>query len=341
MSPARDLKATISVLVSDRPTRQQTGRFVDLCHRIARTYLCQKQRNRRLNLSLLGLSLDDLAMDCITGLFERDAQGRFTQLTRYFDGLGWQALDDAALLAATRRLVFSAVSDRLFQSYHDVDAALSNLIRSLKRAASATADVTLERRGQTLWIHVETDPTPDAETGLLMPPEFLEAHLTATVRHGTTTGDFLDAAARVLRSQTLYARRYHLTALARVLRSAWVRVQKAEPESPPEPAKLHQEDIARLVERSLAATKAKMRSSYVARGKVGDDLFASYFMAIQDRLTAQFVSHNGKALTNYRALRVYLPDLSRAAYEDQHRTVFEYLSKCTRERLVKQLQREV
>ena len=77
-----------------------------------------------------------------------------------------------------------------------------------------------------------------------------------------------------------------------------------------------------------------MRAGYVGKGKVDEATYAIYFEAIRDRLTEAYARHNDHSLTNYKALCVYLPGLSREAYEQKHRAIFEYLSKRTREGFV-------
>ncbi len=326
---SEELRQAIASLISDRPTRTHTGRFVDLCYRIALAYLRQKQRSGRLNPDLLGLPPEDLAMDGIADLFERDDAGRFPRLAAYFEHIGHEEVDDQTLFEATRRLVFSKVNDTLFHAYGEADASLANLLRSLKRAIKERPDLVLERRSGVLWVQVKASE-PRAHP--LAPPEFLEAHLTPAIRQRMTTGDVLHAAVGVLAAQAHYVQRYPLTLLARVIRSATVRVNEAADTPSDEPASLYREDVARLIERSVAATQSAMRVSYVGKGKVDEATYALYFRAIQDRL-------NDSDLTNYEALRAYLPELSREAYE-QRRAVFEYLSKSARNRLMHHLRKE-
>jgi hypothetical protein len=321
---------------------------------MARAYLRQQQQTGGLREDVLGEDLDDLAMDAIAGLFERDDQGQFPELQRYFADTDLQAASQSELEHALRQLVLGTVSDWLFDAYRAADRSLSNLIRALKRAVDGHAGATLIRRGKTLWLQVTQTDAPSSNgavehsgrsssQGRRMPLETLEAHLTGTVAETPSTKDLLREAVETLRAHPDYEAAYPLTRLAQALRAARVRVQAVTEHKSgttrPEDPLFRSDEIESEIEKSLAQIREDKRETYVEDGPLDECTYAAYIRALRDRLEARFVPPGDADLTNHDALAARLDDdLSRAQYRDEHRARFEYLDRCAREVLVDRLQ---
>jgi len=340
---------------------------------MACAYLRQQRQTGALREDVLGTDVEDLAMDAIAGLFERDEQGQFPELRRYFSDRELGSARPESLEEDLRRLVLSAATDWLFEAYRAADRSLSNLIRALKRALSSRRDAHLRRRGQTLWIEIQTgaavgderatdrdgeDPSDSADTppdeedgradhwsGRPMPMETLEARLTGAVADAPSTGDLLDVAIEALRAHPNHAASYPLTRLAQVMRSARTRVQAVteheEPVSTPDHPLLQTGELEPLIERVLTEVREDKQSTYVGTGKVDEDTYGAYFRALRDRIEARFVPPGDPEMTHFDALSAHLPGLSRETYRTVHRARFEYLDQCVREALVDRLQEVV
>ena len=121
-------RSIIQKVVADSTVRPAVIEIVALFHHIALVYLRHKDAAGGLKLANLGLSVEDLALDCIAGLFERDQAGRFPVLARYYEEIQWQTLDEVTLSGATRRLVFSAVNQELYRNYREADPTLHRIV---------------------------------------------------------------------------------------------------------------------------------------------------------------------------------------------------------------------
>jgi len=331
-----DLQQALQTVTSREPTRPSVRIVVDRCHRMARAYLRQQQQTGGLRENVLGEDLDDLAMDAIAGLFERDDQGQFPELQRYFADTDLQAASQSELEHALRQLVLGTVSDWLFDAYRAADRSLSNLIRALKRAVDGHAGATLIRRGKTLWLQVQTDaPSSNgavehsgrsSSQGRRMPIETLEAHLTGAVADDASTPALLNEAVKTLRA-------------------AQTRVQSVTEHSNgvayPDDPLFRAEEIEGAIERSLGVVRAEKRSTYVDDGVLDEQTYAAYFRALRDRLEARFVPPGDAELTHHDALAAHLDGLPKERYRDEHRSRFEYLDRCVREALVDHLQETV
>ena len=347
-----DLQQALQTVTGRCPTRPSVRIVVDRCHRMARAYLRQQQQTGGLREDVLGEDLDDLAMDAIAGLFERDDQEQFPELRRYFADTDLQAASQSELEHALRQLVLGTVSDWLFDAYRAADRSLSNLIRALKRAVDDHAGVELTRRGNTLWLRVQTDaPSSNGEDGRFgrsssrgrrMPIETLEAHLTGAVADDASTPALLSEAVKTLRAHPVYEAAYPLTRLAQALRAAQTRVQSVTEHSNgvayPDDPLFRAEEIEEAIERSLGVVRAEKRSTYVDDGVLDEQTYAAYFRALRDRLEARFVPPGDAELTHHDALAAHLDGLPKERYRDEHRSRFEYLDQCVREVLVDRLQ---
>lgn len=342
MACSASLRSLIASVVSADPSRVKTKGFVHHCHSLACAYLQQKRNVS--GMAREGISLEDMALDCIAELFERNAEGRFERLVEYFSTVSWQEIDDDELFAATRRLVFTAVNDRLFEHYRESDPSLSRIIRGLKRAARKSRDVRLERFNHRHWVVLagEGDVTGNKP---LMPPEFLEGHLAGVVREGTTLVDMLDHTAQILRAQFVYRQAVPLTPLALSVRAAMARVQEAitddEPGSPAERPYFAEELVEESIEHTVREVQRDKRSTYVETNKVDEQTYDTYCLAIRDRLLFLYTYRDGHDATHFRMLQRYMLGLSEADYRREHRSIFEYLFQCTHRALIERLQREM
>ncbi|WP_263785469.1 hypothetical protein [Salinibacter grassmerensis] len=346
------LPRALRVATGPSPTQRATRRVVHRCHQIARVTLRQQKRTGSLREDVLGEDVEDLAMDAIAGLFERDDRGRFSELRRYFEGQVSPDHSEEKLIRDLRRLVQSTVTDWLFEAYRAADRSLSNQIRSLKRAVRQREDLCLRRRGTVQWIEFEGQREPsqgnggigreDRRPGRPMPLEALEAHLTGEVAEASSTGDLLEKAIETLWTHPEFEAAYPLTRLAQVMRAARTRVQSVTEHSgsvshPDQPI-LRPEETRRYIQNTLSSLRAEKRPTYVGQGKVDEPTYEAYFAALRDRLEARFVPPGDPEMTHHEALMEHLPGLTKETYRDQHRARFEYLEQKARETLVSRLQ---
>lgn len=304
---------------------------VEESHRLALAYLRQRARVGALEARRFGLSLDDLALDCIADLFQRDDAGRFVQLVDYFESSGWQDEDPAGLRIALRRLVFSKVNEGLFRRHRGHDPELARIIRNVKNAVKASEGMALMRRGKELWM-VVGDP---AGLGQKPPMAFetLEAHLTPVLREATHMPEVVASFQELVQTLAGCDAGYPVSRFAMAVRAAAARLAAA-----PEPDGNGRTPSSEMVERAIAQSIDEMREAmletYVASGKMDAQLFEQYVHAARDVLGAQFCSTAPPVASYYDALSARISNLSKEDYRAHHRHVLEYLVKMSRTRLV-------
>jgi hypothetical protein len=332
------LKPTLSALLSNAPSQPCVKDFANLCHRIALMYLRKKARSSRLNPADFGVSLEDLAWECIADLFQRNEQGVFVKLAGYFGAVAWENKSEDDLLGATRRLVFSHVNQALCRIYFETDPSLGKLIRNLKLAVKASSCFSLVQRESLAWICLAPENAAAAALPV-MPPEFLEARLAASLRGEADVKQVLHLLAEIVDEQSLYRKSYPLTGLALIIRSAFTRLNCAVEENNGHD-EFMPDEIEKMIHANVEAVKASMRPAYVEKRKVDGRTYEAYFGAIRDMLAAEYVQNDGCNRSYYDYLHQHLQPLTREEYQDRFRCHFEYLAKLTRQELLRQLKKE-
>jgi len=321
------MHAAIASCTARTPEREHVQTFIDRCYQMAVVYLRRRARAGRLDTAFFGRSLEDLAMDCIADLFERDDAGRFPRLVAYFEPMMRKNLSQARLIGATRRLVFSKVSDGLFRRYREADPALGKLIRNLRYAVRRCADVHEERVRGHLWVVCST---PADCSRPLMGDELLQVRLSTLVGPAVGLKDAVKCLRRVLLANPVYAPGYPLVGLACVLRAMFdLRADQLEP-SRPSFSSLHLEDIRRILDYSRIRIDREMRRKYVD-AKVDAPTFDAYLRAAEDGLLSEFVELGAGDATHFDLLKPYLTCMTYDDFRHDHRGRFQYVLKKLRD----------
>lgn len=119
--------------------------FVNLVQKVSLSYLKYQEvigkhirweRNKNLG------ELDDLALDCVAGLFMRNDLGEFIQLKKYFcqNTSNINNLDDAEILVLLRRLVIKKTKQELSRIFKERDPEGAKIVRNIKVAIKSSSD---------------------------------------------------------------------------------------------------------------------------------------------------------------------------------------------------------
>lgn len=292
-----------------------------------------------LNLALLGLTLDDLALDCIADLFQREEDGRFTQIVTYFQSRDWERLDECDLNTALRRLIFSQVNEGLFRRYREADSGLAKIIRNIKIAAKADRSITLERHGREQWLVVRSAESSRASLPTIS-GDMVEACLASTLEYNDSIPQAVEAVRSLLEREDEFAGGYPVTGLAQAVRAAYSYIHTPLVDNSDDEKPFMSSEIARIIRESAREIEQSKRDTYVASGKVTESLYSNYFRAVIDALRSEFVSGSEPVDSYFTALAGYIPNLTSDEYASDHRNVLEYLVKLTRGRLLSYMRQD-
>lgn len=312
---------TLRQVVSDRPDRAQVVRLVTSLQRVALAYLRLRRRRSDLRLYTGGLDDQDIALECVADLFERDDRGCFIRLRQRFGDMVAGVCDDEAIWIHARRVVLRKVDDGLFRMAQDADPGLGRLIRNLRLAAHARRDVRLVRTLGHLWLCID-GATPHSGR-LAMPDEMLQRQLLVRGA-GTSAIQLLESTVIILREQQDYERVAPLIALAISLRSAVARTGDGMPGY----AELDGHfalDARDFAARAADQVARSMGSRKLPSCSVTND---TYLAAAVEVLTSEMAG-DGSA-PHHEVLARHAGALSREEYRAVHRNRFEYIVKQTR-----------
>lgn len=333
-----DLRQSIIALTTGFYSNEDLRTVVSSCHHMAIVYLRKREKRGGLDPGFFGLLIEDLAMDCIAELFERDETGVFVRLCSYYQRSSLREITEADVLGLTRRLVFSAVNQELYERYMEADPSLHKLIRTIKDAVSLCHDVSIEELIDGKWI-IFNDR--GFSVGLdLIPPAALEAEISPLVCGRLTMRTILESIAGVLRERHEYRGGFPLVEFGRVVRSAFVRCGDAGHGATDDTLTLYASDTQRAIDTAVDNIRRRKRDAYVAPGKTDGEMFALYLKVTSDMLTARYVGNDGVDTTLFEQLREHIPSLSHEEYSQSHRSRVEHLFRLAHNGLLDLLRRE-
>lgn len=343
--PGLALRDAVPELLSNAPHRSAVTYIIDRCHRFALAYLINKARRGRLQLDLLGLSLDDLALDSIAELFMRDDEGAFPVLREYFDATRCPTQTERELEVALRRLVFSKVNESLFRRYREADPNLGKIIRNIKDAIASNPRLRQVQRGNRDCVQVVPPdhavggaaPAPAApslglrpqERPTIAPQDVIEAYFSSKLDWRHQVRDLTTQLVEFFEQHPCYTSEYPLVNLAMAMRAAFANVVEVDTADDRGEATFLPFEVEEAIHGATKRVEEDKRSWYVDQGKVNAPTYKAYFAAIRTTMEGQYVCAAG-ITSNYEILTQYLPGLSKTTYQQEHRNVLEYMAKLAR-----------
>lgn len=308
------------------------------CHQLASAYLRRRSQAGRLDLSLFGISMEDLALDCVAELFRRDDDGRFIQFESYFASPASKTSDEEGLEIALRRIVFSAVNEGLFRRYRELDPSLGRIIRTIKRRAGNGGPLELDRGGNSQVLRLK-NATEEGRRRPRIPQDILEIHLHHSLSGDVSVGGVLSIVAKVLETEEQYAPSVSVTEVALAMRSVMTRLNAAEDEDERDPeGEYAMKDLSHVVrghvEECTDDVMESMEGLYVQERGISPKLFRAYFRTAHDVMIMNYVD----AAAPRESLRVtlcrHIGETTSTVYRKQHQAVLEYVVKLTQRQLL-------
>ncbi len=331
------LQHTLHRIVTEKPDREAVNHLVQTSFRMALAYLHHRLRRGSLVDYQFGISNEDLAMDCIADLYQRDESGRFSVIDQYFSTMNWTQLSEEDTRIALRRLVFSKVNESLFRSYREEDPNLAKIIRNVKEAVKNDSCVSLIRYREASWL-VAGPEDSDISKLPIAPPEILEAHLTSVVCGTSNTYKVVYSFVDFVAANPHYANAYPLTAFAQILRTSFQ--CRTVPETESEAPVFEPIEVESAIQKAIHYVRSSLHDTYVRGGKISHSLFDTYVRTVDKILNAHFAPVPDPVHSQYDALSSFMPELSKDQYMRDHRNILQYLFKLSRSRMIYYLSEE-
>jgi hypothetical protein len=364
---SKKLSSLIPKIVHGGYAQGELVEFINLVQKISLSYLKYQEvigKHIRWERRRKSGELDDLAIDCVAGLFMRNENNEFVQLRRYFGPYieANAAPNDVELLIMLRRLVIKKTKQELSRIFKERDPEGAKIIRNIRVAVKNAADLATFREMGREYIYVRN--------GRMMRSHAHQLEHAGVATAGPQSGaDFSNDELTYLRKAKptmpekslkqnyleLYAPKDHVSTtirkmlsvvggderfqnflptdvVARLIRHTNLEVVRnrliaqIEDVSPLDYVRL--KEIERAKQKVLQRVRHKIQNQYVASNKVAPEKGEIYYKTLADVL--EDITHSKKIESYFRHLRKYMPDLTQRRYRQEERTIFEYLGKLTK-----------
>ena len=313
------MKNTVQVLgilraVSNHTVdRRGLNQLIELTQSFAFTYL--KYRYRNLNNTLMGedVTLNEMAIDAIAPLFERDDEGNFIRITNAFEKWDPPVEKEDQAVFFINRLVAKSTEKFVSEILKASDPLFSKLFRSINYLIKSKGLKKKHFLGVTYIIRndeINPGKLPDNQIIYDLPVSLFR-----------NNGNMLDEIFRYLKENTDRAEAIPLNALVTKIKSTGGEdyYQAAQSET------ISEIDIDSITCRAIDNAFQKLEESYLNKDKINEkevNAFKNAMMKIVDDL------HDGginTGLHNY--LMEEIPQLTFEDYRAKYQNIFEYLFK--------------
>jgi len=142
----KNLSQIVSRICSCEYSEQELLSFVNLVQKISLSYLKYQEvigKHIRWERRQRSTELEDMAIDCVAGLFMRNENNEFVQLKRYFEPhLAKEPKpDNVELLILLRRLVIKKTKQELSRIFKERDPEGAKIIRNIRVAVKNADDL--------------------------------------------------------------------------------------------------------------------------------------------------------------------------------------------------------
>jgi hypothetical protein len=333
------LKAIITSVSSAHPSPDAVKDLIALCRKIARAHLIIKNHTRYSYEETFGLSVDDLAMDSIAELFQRNDKSVLVQFQSYFDSVDIEGSSLEALLVHLKRLVYSKVNNYLMDLRSEYDPTFWKVLRNCKLAIQALRTYSIiDRLGDLYIIPLTADPLRHLPR---MEQQDIEQLLFSVASGNDNIPTLLSKLSRVLQEQQEKSRMLRLLTVASAIRVFYVRTNMVDEQTDSIADNLSDADIQTIIRNVCGDIKLKLAPRYQGIKGVTSGVFGAYFLVIENHLCSKYISHNGHDSSLYDKLQVLYPELTRDEYSKTHRTKIEYLWKLTEKEALREFKKQL
>lgn len=283
---------------------------------------------------------NDVVIDCLADIFQRDESGIFIKIQQYFETLAsdFESKSDDEILILIRQLIFTQVHNNIIRLHSEADPSLGKVIRNIK--ISLNKDKCFEqinRFGELFIVPNGCDPLfPNPP----LPFEKIQSLFTSEVTIHDNIPEMLRKLQKILIEVEDYQRAVSFILTARMFRDVHIHGWEVEYEEITQiDEELQKSEIDEIAEKVSNELKEKMFKKYVTKAKMCEEEFSKCISTIRQILIDNFSNGKPVAASYYEQMKIYMPELSKEQYLGQYRTIIEYLAKLGKERMKEILSR--
>lgn len=344
--------------------------FVNVSQKIAISYLKYLEvigRNIRPKRSEGVNELEDVAIDCIAGLFMRNEKGEFTQLRRYFGPKieSDKSLDEMEVSSMLRRLVVKKTKQELSRIFRERDPEGAKIIRNIKVAIRSSNELRSFREMGREFIYFVRQSNDNSNVNLCetdknglehnqspffpiensdrlkvaMPEKLLYQHFLEKYDPSDSVAAMMKKLIEIVTSYPEYQHYLAIDIIATIIRDVTfqhVRDKLSNNIDANSPlSDLQTKEIDQVNQYIINIIHQKINQQYLRKKKITPEKADIYCRAIVDFVNE--LTQGKETDSNFKYLKRYIPNLTQKQYREKERSIFEYLVKITKKSLRKKL----
>jgi len=347
--------------------------FINMSQKIAISYLKYLEvigRNIRPKKSEGINELEDVAIDCIAGLFMRNDKGEFTQLQRYFGPKieSDMVLNELEATSMLRRLIVKKTKQELSRIFRERDPEGAKIIRNIKVAIRSSNELkSFKEMGREFIFFDTKSNTIDGNYGEYsiyenndnggdnyienhhngdserfkssIPEKLLYQHFLEKYDPSDSVAAMIKKMLEIVTSFPEYQNYLAIDVIATIIRDVTfqhVREKLSNNVDVHSPlSDLQVKEIEQVNQSIINMIHQKINQQYLRKKKITPEKAGIYCRAIVDFVNE--LTQGKETDSNFRYLKRYIPNLTQQQYRERERSIFEYLVKITKKSLRKKL----
>ncbi len=326
--------------------------FINASRRIAASYLKYLElngRNIRPRKSEGVNELEDVAIDCIAGLFWRNDEGEFVQFQRYFGNEFNEGKEpsEAQLISMLRRLIVKKTKQELARVFKERDPEGAKIIRNIKVAIKNSEKyfsfkgmgrefVYLKKNAEGKnRDNVAINLNEGTDSKSCIPERLLFQLFLDRYSPTDSIASMLDKIMAIVESLPNYHHYLALDLVSSIIREVTFQHVHAKlstdiaDNSPVHD--MQRKEICHVNQQVIKSMQNRIQKQYLDKNKITPQKADIYCSAISDFINE--LTQDKETDSNYKYLKRYLPHLTQKSYREQERSIFEYLVKISKKSL--------
>ncbi|MEW6062663.1 MAG: hypothetical protein AB1600_12055 [Bacteroidota bacterium] len=282
-----------------------------------------------------GISLDDLALDVVADIFERNKEGKFTRFDKFFQHIQYSFESEEHVFVAFKRFVILVARTQLSKTISQADSTWAKIFRNLKLQITKHRDLSLEEDFRGFVVVPRQMPANNELQEF--PIEELEQKLLSQVRTSHDIPEILYVLNDILCHQETYRRSFPLIDLVEIVRKLYMLPLNEPPEQIE--IELSPEEIERIQHSIFSELDAKIFSDYMLKGKLNSEQATILSNTLRE-IMAEWWSGNGNNIS-IANITIRNFGISQDEYKNRYQNKIEYLVRLAKERVAHYLEKKI
>ena len=307
-------------------SRLAVNELVELCYKVALSYICFNYRKVQNVISREDISTEDLAIDSIASLFEKDSASGEYNLINSFKFWKPSIETEEEAIFFLNKIVARRVEQHISMLLRESDPVFSKILDSINYLIKKHSFAKRHYLGRTYIL-------PDIQTEIFNKVIPVEEFESISSKVFLDNKNVLKKVFTYLSSSTDFAPAIPLNALILKLKQLNISLYNLN-ESSTQSDKLIEANS--IVERALNETFQKLHHSYIDNGKLSEEEAENFRNTLKDM--ANDLQDGGLNPGLYKYLSIYQPELTEEVYKIKYHNILEYLLKILKQNIAKELE---